>query len=414
MVALIRRLALVAMIFLVLAPAASGQGFRGAYNDGLAAIDRRDWDDAVASLRSAIEERPEENARLPRMFFRRYTPYFYLGVALVEQGDCRSATAAFAESERQGVIAGFPDDVATLRRLTDECSRRSALVEARKAALAVIERAADASRVVAELAKTPELATVWEWRESSLAKRSAGADRMLADARDLLADGGAEPALESLEEARRLAYQAYWQLEAVRAEAGQHLTEIRQLVERQRGSLDAAVEEARGLIRRTAALAPYPPGLAGRRDRLQGLVRRAETAREGIPPEEIQRLEADLETAMRALESAATPPPRALREAAEALFAGDYARAVELLENASWRGSLTLGHAALLRAAAHWSLWRLSPEASEELREAAVADVAECRRRVPTLRPADAWYSPAFRAFFEEVAREDASGDAGL
>ncbi len=405
MVALMRRVAPLLLAALVLASPAVGQSFRAAYGDGLEAMDRRDWDAAVAAFRTAVDDRPEESERLPRLFFRRYTPWYYLALALSEKGDCQGAMAAFSESERQGVIASFPDDVVALRRFGDRCGEREAVAEARKAALSVIERAADSSGVVAELAKLPELATVWEWRENSLADRRAGADGLLGDARSLLTEGGAEPQLETLEEARRLAYQSYWQLEAIRAEASQHLGEIQAMVERKLDNLEATVEEARSVLRRTTALAPYPPGLRSRRDRLQGLLNRAIDAGEGVPPGELESLEADLEQAIQALESAATPPPRALREAAEAFFAGEYARTLELLDGPRWRGSLTLAHAALLRAAARWSLWRRAPDPDPELLVAARADVAECAERVPGLEPLEAWYPPAFRAFFDEVSQ---------
>ena len=66
--------------------------------------------DAVAGQFQAIAERPDEKARLSLSpFSKRYLPHFFLGEALLEMDDCEGALAAWAESERQGVVTRLPE-----------------------------------------------------------------------------------------------------------------------------------------------------------------------------------------------------------------------------------------------------------------------------------------------------------------
>src|SRR6185436_1101306 len=84
---------------MLLAPALRAD-YRDAYKRGLDAFEGKRWEEAARLLRQAIAEHPDAGAGILGM--RRYTPHYFLGVALVEQGDCRGAVDAFDTAEKQG------------------------------------------------------------------------------------------------------------------------------------------------------------------------------------------------------------------------------------------------------------------------------------------------------------------------
>lgn len=402
MVALIR-LAAGAALLLTLVPAVAAEGFRGSYRDGLEALGAERWESAVAAFRAAIEDRPEEAQRVPGTLFRRtpYLPYFHLGVALVRLGDCPAALGAFAESERQGVVRQLPE-YEELRRRREDCRAQLARISALEKAQDAAARAETAAAALRRMRDDPELATVWAWRGEALSQRIAAALELLERAQREL-EGGQTLSLDRIQEAGETASRAYWQLEAVRAEATQHLADVRELVAEKRSELEGLVATGQRLLGSTARLSPFPPGLKRRRDELSRLLGDALMI-EATPAQLAERARA-LEAAIGALERAAAPPPSRLRRAARAYFSGEYAEVLSLLPDPSFSSREATAQAHLFRSAAAHALWRAGGEA-EELLETSRTEAAAALASRPELVPPSEYFSPAFIEFFVSV-RED-------
>ena len=87
--------------------------YRQSYTDGLKARDEKKWSDVALHMAAAIAERPAEGDQ--------YLPYYHLGLAHAELGNCAAAVAAWNESERQGAIRRNPPLYEKMRERTSGC-----------------------------------------------------------------------------------------------------------------------------------------------------------------------------------------------------------------------------------------------------------------------------------------------------
>jgi type IV secretory pathway VirB10-like protein len=113
----------------VLLPIPARADYKESYRKGMEAVDRKQWPEAAKRMQEALAENPKEgeSIRLYGSRFETYLPYFYLGHALVNTGDCDGAVKAFATSEEQGAIGSTP--------------KRAELVEERKKCEARVAKA---------------------------------------------------------------------------------------------------------------------------------------------------------------------------------------------------------------------------------------------------------------------------------
>lgn len=116
-----RRLLLPLALGLALTAAAD---YRQSYLDGLKALERGAFEEAIARLRGAVAERPEEaaRARLVGAIPEPYLPHYYLGRAYLALGRCPEALAEWEISERQGAIAGFASLKPEVERGRRQCA----------------------------------------------------------------------------------------------------------------------------------------------------------------------------------------------------------------------------------------------------------------------------------------------------
>lgn len=107
------RVVLAGLGIIAFAPAVSAQAQEDAFRRGLEARQRKNWQEAATQMRRAIQSDPRETeTRRVRIGATLgfggteypYLPHFYLGEALMTLKDCSGAVAAWAESERQGVV----------------------------------------------------------------------------------------------------------------------------------------------------------------------------------------------------------------------------------------------------------------------------------------------------------------------
>ncbi|HEY2798259.1 MAG TPA: hypothetical protein VGK26_10255 [Thermoanaerobaculia bacterium] len=83
--------------------------YRDDFANGVQALERNEYQDAIRLLRAAIKENPKESTQTVKLYGMRYTeyaPHFFLGIAYSKSGDCVSAIQELQESARQGIAQG--------------------------------------------------------------------------------------------------------------------------------------------------------------------------------------------------------------------------------------------------------------------------------------------------------------------
>jgi tetratricopeptide (TPR) repeat protein len=116
------------------APAATAQEQDEAFKDGLDARESRKWQEAAEQMRRAIQADPKESSRKVRTGIfggTEYLPFYFLGEALFNQGDCARAIEAWSVSEQQGAITSRSESVAFVRKGYAACEAKGVLAPAR-------------------------------------------------------------------------------------------------------------------------------------------------------------------------------------------------------------------------------------------------------------------------------------------
>lgn len=417
----VRTVLLVAILLAAAAPAAA-QPFLEAYRSGLEAIEQEDWATAERLLETAAGERPESAERLLRfLHFRPYVPHLYLGIARFRQGDCAGALEAWEEAERRGVAPQVDEAWPTVVDGRTECRRRlERAEEARRSEAALerlrtrIEQAVGEAEDLADEAARPEDRDLWSRGSPPPAERLETARRDLREARRLLEETDGEPSgADALERARELADRAAGAVQEIRAQVEERRRSLRARQGTERERLEALRATARRLLDRTEDLAAEVPAVARERDALRDALEGAAGGEE-LPLVELERRRGRLATAVARLREISEPPPPELLEAADAYLSGELERALEMLREPALAASdepRVRAHAALLRAAARFTLWQAGGGADLNLLEAAEEDVRAARAAEPELSPLPQAFSPRFLAFFEANREEEGAGE---
>jgi tetratricopeptide (TPR) repeat protein len=348
-------------LFVLLAGEARAD-FRDSYRKAIEAMDRKQWEEVVRHLREAIADNPREGERvkLYGLRFETYLPYFNLGAAYLNLGDCAQATKAFETSRSQGAIRTRPEysqlvdgmkscegQVQKAQTPTPPPAKPSgpdaaAVAQAIEGANGALAKADEAARALEPMAADPLLAPVWT-RESQLGPAEAAARESLAAARAKVEAGRRSSDVGLLSEARDQAGRAREKLDAVH-----------QAAERRRETL-----------------------------------RREQTATASARP-----------SAAPSSTTAGGAPAAELLAGAQALFDGRYEDATRLLASVGGLKGRAAAQASLLQAAAHFALFRQSGEKDAAARRRATEAVAACRHADPSLLPDAASFSPQFADFF--------------
>lgn len=397
-------LLLVLAILLGVAPALAD-----GYKDGLDALEAGQWAAAEQHFLAAIEENP--NAR-KRLFARPYMPYYHLGIARAEQGECREALEAFTEAEHQGIVQNQAEEYADLQRRQTACRRQIQRQAEREQAMAVAEQALEIAREaaqgVASLRRAPDLARRWSQGEPSLADREARARERLEEAtRRLDAFRRGQGDLGILEEATDAARQAREDFDALEAEARDLRGAVQESRQELLAQVDAAAAEARRALRGSEDLAPYPPAITARRREIVRLLNARESLSPTAPLNDLGSLRDGLDRAAQRLRNEAAGPPGELQAAAEALFGGRYGQVLEMLEEQTYPSRRANAHVHLLRAAARYYLYESGGRRDESLLEAARRDAVVGRRLDASLTLPQRAFPPGFRTLWEEAEGEE-------
>ncbi|MCB1034027.1 MAG: hypothetical protein KDD47_09365 [Acidobacteria bacterium] len=396
---------------LALTAAPARADFLDSYKAGVKAAENGDWATVRDRMSEAVAEQPQEDARLgKRLYLRRYIPYYFLGRAKFELGDCRGALEAWDTSESQGVIQRFPEhgELADFRATCQE--RAATLARQVKEAKDALQQAEGAGELLNGL-PTPEMRGFWDVGPESLALQSARAGERLEAARKSFAGRGdpADPA--ALRQTRALAEEARESFERVRALADQRLEEALATLSSLEESLEPLRRRAQRSLANIAYLRPYPPGLADSVTRLEALLAASQNLRPSTSTSDLERLRKNLEDTLNGLERQSQTPPRALMTAAEAFFSGRYDDVLSELDGVDLKSSEAAAHAHLFLAAARFALYVGSGERKLELLAAARRDVLACQAANPRRRPDQRAFSPRFVEFFEaQVGGREGSG----
>ena len=385
-----RTLVLLASIAAAEAPA-QGQSQR-AYRDGVKAAEKGDWQSVKELMTVAIADRAEER--------KRYTPHYYLGLALFELGDCDGALGSWQTSQQQGALG--KEELAKVRSGLGVCAARQSEQAAAAARLGAQEALDRAGRSAAALRSAVDSGIDQEWRAGSPSgsSRQAAAEARLESAKAAVEQAGANGDAAGLARAESEARQIEQELDALQQQALRLRSEQGARAGALRTKANGLVASARELLRSTAELAPYPPQVKRKRADLESLLADFDSKRDDRGDAYLEGLISRITFSMQQLTDVTAAPPPALAKAAESFFAGDYPGVVDQLatfNDATPRGR---AHALLLRSAARYYLWVDGGQSDQDLLAAAASDAAACHRENADLRPPSTLFSPHFVEFW--------------
>lgn len=385
-------LALVALLGLLAGPVAGDA--RDLYKEGHDAREAGDLATAVSRYRAAIEERREEKAG-----WRSYFPFYYLGVALAESGDCPGALLAFGESERQGAIREASDEHSDLQARKASCERDLERLQSLQAAAeAEIAKAEEAAATLDSLSRLPQLAPRWEQDLASGQQRAA---ERLAAARAALARGRSAGDAAMLETASRQAQEATEAHEQVATAARELLRTLDRAAADALGELEEVEGSLRRILRALSDLEPYRGELAARVAEAEAALAESTGVGTDVRPTDLEQLKDRLTVTMSRLRRAAQRPPQQLADAASAFLAGDYRTTLERLDGLEATDRRTRAQVCLLRGASEHALFVLGGESEAERLDAATAAITACGALSPVPVPPERYFSPRFRALYD-------------
>ncbi len=288
----------------------------------------------------------------------------------------------------------------------------SALTRATREAKAAVQKAAAAAAEIARRRRDPRYAEAWKQEAPEVIV--ATATEAIAAARVRLEQGKSLGEVRHFQEAARLATTAREQLEAL---AGRLDDQFARLAVRglliesaRRDELPQAQEKAarenvaarKAANEKAAAEKAAAEKTAAEKAAADRLVAERESADKMAREQEIARKKAESPPQARPRQPG--PPPE-LRTAARALFRADYDEVARLLVNVTFLDRRATITAALLLAAARYSLYMAGGEKNLELRRQAGESARTCHRLAPALSPDPRLFSPRFVQFFRSAGR---------
>jgi hypothetical protein len=240
------------------------------------------------------------------------------------------------------------------------------------------------------------------WREGrpSLSERRRDVEARLESERASLEKATREGDEAALARGDRSVAGIAKELDALRAEVERRRGEHGERLGTLRSELGDQVAAARALLRETADLAPYPAQIKRRRADLESVLRELDGSKESADNKYLEGLSSRVSFSAEQLKEASAGPPAALANAADAFFAGDFAKVLASLATIANDPARVRAHSLLLRSAAGYYLWVERGESDQALLAAAAADAVSCQRADARLAPPPALFSPRYVDFF--------------
>ncbi len=367
------------LLVLLLIQGVAVADYSASFRKGFQALDRKQYGEAAVYFRGALQEHSQEggdDVKISGTFFIPYLPHYFLGVALVGQGDCNGALKAWKESERQGYIART-SRIKELQSYKDQCLA-PVLAESLLAGQSEI---AGAEREQQALHSLPSgLGDRQRW--AVIADRETKAQEQLALARKKLEEGRRNRNLDTLAEAKGLAANAEEEFRSLKGEGR---------------SLIAQAQQVPAPAPTRPAPEPPRPALQVPAPSIQA-ARQAEVSPSPAPPSPVAPSPVP-QTPAEALSR--KPVPESLLAAVRAYFAGDYPRTLKLLDGPVFPDRRANAQAKLFRAAARMALYWRGADREADLLAAAQREIRDGRRLDPGLKVDARAFSPRFRSFFD-------------
>jgi hypothetical protein len=280
-----------------------------------------------------------------------------------------------------------------------------------------VQKADEAAAQIARRRAEPRYSEAWNDEAPESVVAAAG--RAIAAARKSLERGKTLGQVQDLQEATRLATSARNDLAALARRLDDQLARltqrdllIEQMKEKAAGENAVARRAASEQAAREKAAAQRAADEHAAAERAAAEKAAAEKAaayRLAAEQESADRLVREQETARREAEGRSHAkirqpgPPSELRAAARALFRADYEEVVRSLAGVNFDERRAAVTAALLLAAARYSLFLESGEKDLGLRRKAGESARICRRLAPALSPDPRLFSPRFVRFFRSA-----------
>ena len=287
-----------------------------------------------------------------------------------------------------------------------------ALLRATREAEGAVQKADEAAAQIARRRAEPRYAEAWNDEAPEGVVAAVG--RAIAAARKSLERGKNLGQVRDLQEATRLAASARNDLAALARRLDDQLARLAQrdlLIEqmKEKAAGENAVARRAASEKAAAQRAADEQAAAERAAAVKAAAEKAAADRLAAEQESADRLAREQETARREAEGRSHAkirqpgPPSELRAAARALFRADYEKVVRSLAGVNFDERRAAVTAALLLAAARYSLFLESGEKDLGLRRQAGENARICRRLAPALSPDPRLFSPRFVRFFRSA-----------
>ena len=407
--------------------------YKRSYGSGVRDYTKGDYSDAIESLQKAIDEEStaQEKVRIYGMRYEPYMPYFYLGQAKFKNGDCAGALKAWNESMTQGVIQN-QDQFSEMQANMASCDSMKVDVtriaqDAQNAIDGLRENINRFSRLESEQLLSSEWSSRWQpelerarTTAQSLSTRLQTAVGETDEAGIKAVQSEAQSAASAINDAQALAVARVDSIQQNQARQTQRqLGDAKEAlvqainagksIEIKQGSAQMGTlhEQLQTLL--TQGESTIDSGSTNPRQfrelaqNISNVSRRYNLAEQDWQAEQRQaQLAAENEAAARAAAQRRIPP-NALKQAAEAYFAGNYESAVSLSNPDSLDQDRAKVQALLFRAAANHKIYILSGEQDTQAKQRSEDDIRAIKRLNRNFSPYIAAFSPKFLELFRQT-----------
>jgi len=407
--------------------------FKRDYGSGVRDYTKGDYADAIEALQKAIDEesKSQEKVRIYGMRYEPYIPYFYLGQAKFKNGDCTGALAAWKEAMAQSVIQN-QEQFAEMQANMASCdSMKVDVTRIAQSAREAIGKLEDSINLFAKLESEQLLSSEWSSRwQPELARARTTAQSLTARLKTAV-DGTDEAGIKAIQSEAQLA------ASAMNDAQGLALTRVTSIKQSQAQDASKQLSEAREALveairsGKSVKIQQGSAQMGTLQEQLQTLLAQGESTVDSgsANPKQYRELAQNISNVSRrynlaeqdwqagqrqaqlAEENAAAAkaaaerriPPNALKQAAEAYFAGNYESAVSLSNPDSLKEDRAKVQALLFRAAANYKLYILSGEKNTQAKQRSEDDIRAIKRLNKNFSPYIAAFSPRFLELFRQT-----------
>jgi len=407
--------------------------FKRDYGSGVRDYTKGDYSDAIESLQKAIDEESnaQEKVRIYGMRYEPYMPYFYLGQAMFKNGDCAGALKAWNESLAQGVIQSQEQFSEMQANMASCDSVKVDVTRIAQDAQDAINGLQDNISLFAKLESEQLLSSEWNSRWQPELTRARTAAQSLSARLQTAIDETDEAGIQAVQSEARAAASVIIDAQAL-ALARVNTIQQNQAQQSRRQLSDAQEALAKAISAgKSIEIKQGSSQMGALQEQLQTLLAQGESTIDSgsTNPRQFRELaqnisnvsrrynlaeqdwQAEQRQAQLAAENEAAAkaaaqrriPPNALKQAAEAYFAGNYESAVSLSNPDSLDEDRAKVQALLFRAAANHKLFILSGAQDTQAKQRSEDDIREIKRLNKNFSPYIAAFSPRFLELFRQI-----------